>query len=209
MTNPTPFDAFAREYHILWNNSQRSEVWSEIDPLFHPGDRILDLGCGPGDDALHFAERGVEVLGIDDSWKMIEIAMERGVEIQRLKIQELATLEGEFSGAISNFGALNCVADLPAVAVQLGRLVLSGGPVAICIMGRFAWGEMLAFARKLDWRRAIRRWRGHAMWRGTEVFYYSSRKVRAAFTPEFSLERHISIGRGDHQLYLFRRRSKC
>ena len=209
MTGSTPFDALAPEYHILWNNSQRSRVWSEIDPLFHPGDRILDLGCGTGDDALHLAEAGVDVFGIDASSKMIEIAASRGAKVQRLGIEDLAKFNERFHGAISNFGALNCVQDLRPVAVQLARLVLAGGVVAICIMGSFAWGETLKSAAKLDLRRATRRWSGHATWRGTDVFYHASRQVRAAFAPEFSFERRVSIGRGDHQLYLFRRRAAC
>jgi SAM-dependent methyltransferase len=209
MTGSTPFDALAPEYHILWNNSQRSRVWSEIDPLFHLGDRILDLGCGTGEDALHLAEAGVDVFGIDASSKMIEIAAARGAKVRRLGIENLAKLNERFHGAISNFGALNCVQDLRPVAAQLARLVLPGGVVAICIMGSFAWGETLKFAAKLNLGRAIRRWSGHTTWRGTDVFYHSSRQVRVAFAPEFSFERRVSIGRGDHQLYLFRRRAVC
>jgi ubiquinone/menaquinone biosynthesis C-methylase UbiE len=205
----TPFDVLASNYDRLWSNSQRSKVWREIDSLFHSGDRILDLGCGTGVDALHFAERGVDVFGIDASSQMIEIAASRGARVQRLSIEELAELDGRFHGAISNFGVLNCAQDLRPVAVQLARLVGAGGAVAICLMGRFAWGETLTCAGKLDWRRAVRRWSGRAAWRGMEVFYHSSRQVRAAFAHEFSFKRRVSIGRGDHQLYLFQRRSVC
>jgi len=201
----SPFDAIARDYGILWNNSQRSQVWNEIDSLFCPGDRILDLGCGTGEDAMHFVGRGVDVFGIDASPNMVEIARSRGVTVQRMEIERLHTLEGQFHGAISNFGALNCVADLRPSAAQLSRLIRPGGAVALCLMGRFAWGETLKFVCKLNWRRAVRRWSGRAIWRGMEVYYHSSPQIRAALAPEFMFERRVSIGRGDHQLYLFRR----
>lgn len=42
-----------------------------------PGNRILDLGCGPGRDAEVFVERGHQVTGIDLSPQMIEIARSR------------------------------------------------------------------------------------------------------------------------------------
>jgi len=39
-----------------------------------PGDRILDLGCGPGRDAQIFVEQGYQVTGVDLSPQMIEMA---------------------------------------------------------------------------------------------------------------------------------------
>lgn len=40
------------------------------------GDRILDIGCGPGRHALELAERGMRVHGIDISETFVEIARE-------------------------------------------------------------------------------------------------------------------------------------
>lgn len=204
----TPFDALAQSYNELWTatprgRDQRTAVWREIDGLFRAGDRVLDLGCGTGDDALHLAGLGVEVLGIDAAPKMVEVAHSRGVDAFLLAIEDLesgAGLGPAFSGAISNFGALNCVPDLAPVAAQLARLVQPAGPVAICLMGRFCF---------TGWRHAAKRWLGRAQWRGIEIYYPTSRQIRAAFAPWFALERCAAIGRGDHQLYIFRRRIVC
>ena len=70
--NATPFDQLAPGYRQAWTDSptghrQRAAVWREIDGLFHRGNRVLDLGCGIGDDALHLADLGVSVHGIDSS----------------------------------------------------------------------------------------------------------------------------------------------
>jgi SAM-dependent methyltransferase len=199
----TPFDALAHSYSELWTDSpngreQRDAVWREIDGLFRPGDCVLDLGCGAGDDALHLAELGIEVLGIDAAPKMVEVARSRGVDASALAIQDLCRFEGAFSGAISNFGALNCIADLAPVAAELARFVQPAGPVAICLMGRFCL---------TDWRHAAKRWLGRTSWRGIDVYYPTSRQIRAAFAPWFAFERRVAIGRGDHQLYVFRRRA--
>ena len=60
-----------------------------------------------------------------------------------------------------------------------------------------------------DWRHAAKRWLGHTHWRGIDVYYPASRQIRAAFAPWFEFERRVAIGRGDHQLYIFRRRVGC
>ncbi len=39
-----------------------------------PGNRILDLGCGPGRDAKVFVDQGFQVVGVDLSPQMIEMA---------------------------------------------------------------------------------------------------------------------------------------
>ena len=43
----------------------RQEIWRIADGLFPPGSSLLDLGCGTGDDAIHFAQRGIAVTAID------------------------------------------------------------------------------------------------------------------------------------------------
>ena len=200
----SPFDGLAASYDAIWSDAphgrnQRLQVWREIDPLFERGDQILDLGCGIGDDALHLAKSGVDAFGIDASPKMVEIARLRGVRVEHLAIEDLDRLSGPFAGAISNFGALNCVRTLRPVAEQLSRLIQ--GHVAICLMGRLCWPEIA--------RGITRRVTGRARWRGIDIYYPTAHQVRVAFDPYFDFERRVSIGHGDHQLYVFQRRAAC
>jgi SAM-dependent methyltransferase len=199
-----PFDALASRYGELWSDAprgreQRAAVWREIDGLFRPGDRVLDLGCGTGDDAAHLASLGVCVTGIDSSHQMVEIARSRGVDARLGDIAHANFGSAEFSGAISNFGALNCVPDLRPIAETLASAVCPGGPVAVCLMGRLCLTDL---------RHMLRRLRGHATWRGIDVYYPASRQVRQAFDRWFAFEKRVSIGRGDHHLHIFRRRPK-
>ena len=200
----SPFDGLAASYNALWSDAPRGRnqrvcVWREIDELFQTGDQVLDLGCGTGDDALYLAKSGIDVFGIDASPKMVEIARLRGVRAEQLAIEDLDRLSGPFSGALSNFGALNCVRALRPVAEQLARLI--DGPVAVCLMGRLCWPEIAhGITRRLP---------GRAQWRGIEIYYPTAHQVRAAFEPYFNFNKRVSIGHGDHQLYIFRRRRAC
>ena len=79
------FDEIAPRYDEVWTRSpigrlQRDAVWRRLDDLFHPGEKLLDLGCGTGEDALHFMSRGMQVSGIDASPEMVRIARGRGVD---------------------------------------------------------------------------------------------------------------------------------
>ena len=162
------FDSLAARYDALWTTTaigraQRDLAWRHMDPLFQPGDRILDIGCGTGEDAAHFAARGVSVYATDASPAMIQVAAARGGFTAEVRsAEELAQIGGPFDGAISNFGALNCVKDLPGVAGSLAALVRPGGSVAICILGRFCAWETLHYAVRFQFAKAFRRWRGRA-----------------------------------------------
>jgi len=193
------FDSLAARYDQLWTDTavgsaQRHLVWRNIEGLFPPGQRVLDIGCGTGADAEYLANRGVAVHATDCSPAMVRAARERGgFDVSVLRAENIGDLAGMFDGAISNFGALNCVDDLPAVARGLAGVVRPGGCVAICTIGRFCAWETLYHAGR---RRAIRRWRGQATSAslGIAVRYPTVAQLESAFAPHFTLRRWMGIG---------------
>ena len=195
------FDKIAEQYDALWSDSaagreQRLGVWRRTDPLFPPGSRVLDLGCGSGVDAVHLMERGVDVLGIDASAAMVRVARARGVDARHLAIESLPEVGGAFDGAISDFGALNCVADLAPVAESLGRLIRPGGHLAVCVFGRCCAWEVAHFLRRRQAAKAFRRLRrdGCASSLGVRVYYHSAAQVLGAFGPRFEPVGWCGIG---------------
>jgi ubiquinone/menaquinone biosynthesis C-methylase UbiE len=195
-----PFDNVAASYDQQWTatpigRAQRDLVWRHIDPLFHSGDRILDVGCGTGADAALFTARGLMVHATDPSPAMIEVARRRGgFPADVLRAEDLASLAETFDGAISNFGALNCVTDLPAVARGLSTVVRPGGHLAICTIGRFCAWETVYYASRLHPGKAFRRLRGSAPSSlGVTVHYRPVAELRSAFA-DFELERWTGIG---------------
>jgi ubiquinone/menaquinone biosynthesis C-methylase UbiE len=194
-----PFDRVAERYDAVWTTTligraQRDLVWRDMDPLFQPGDRILDVGCGTGEDAAHFTARGVIVYATDASPAMIQVAAARGGFTSEVRsAEDLAQIDGPFDGAISNFGALNCVQDLPRVAASLGALVRPGGSLAICVLGRFCAWETLHYAIRFQFAKAFRRL-NPAPYQGITVYYPTLAGIRAALAPHFELQRWTGIG---------------
>src|SRR5258708_3857802 len=97
------FDRLARGYDRQWSQTpagraQRKGVWRELEKLFHAGDRVIDLGCGTGEDSVWLARRGVEVTAIDPSPEMVRQAQAKGVDAS---VGDLKSLTGTFDGLLS------------------------------------------------------------------------------------------------------------
>ncbi len=215
MTSGSAFDTVAAAYDETFTLTTlgriyRRAVWRRLDTLFHPGFRILELNCGTGEDALYLASKGVRVLATDASGPMLEQA-ERKAKERRLEgfIQtahlDLADFSSEagrrllerydppFDGALSNFGGLNCVSDLKAVAQGLASLLKEGAPVVLCLMGRLVPWEWLWYCTRPG--KAFRRLKANgAIWRGIRVHYPTIHAVRRAFGDYFRPTRIAGIG---------------
>ncbi|HTB15654.1 MAG TPA: methyltransferase domain-containing protein [Bryobacteraceae bacterium] len=196
----TAFDNLASQYDRLWTHTtighlQREAVWRGIASLFKPGQTVLDLGCGTGEDAVRLIDAGLHVHAIDASSEMVRIARDRGVNAGVLPIEHCGQLEGRFDAVLSNFGALNCVADLESLREPLGRLTRPGGYLVICLIGRFCLWETAWSLLRVRPAKAFRRWCGSAMSSlGFRVFYPSKENLVAALDPHFTLLDWRGIG---------------
>ena len=210
-----PFDHVAETYDRVFTNSligraQRDSVWKELDRCFRPGQRILEINCGTGVDAVHLAKRGVEVLACDVAPRMIEVAQQRlseapdgaRVNFRVLPTEQIASLacQGSFDGAFSNFGGLNCVPDLSAVARDLARLLAPGATTLLCMAGHVVAWEIIWYLGQGNPRKAFRRFQpAGAIGRLADgvtlkVHYPSARAMARLFAPEFRLLRIKGVG---------------
>lgn len=217
-----PFDAIAPSYDDAFTHSsvgfaQRQAVRRELDQAFRSGQRILEINCGTGVDAIDLAKRGIEVFACDASARMIEVAQQRaesrskrnplpaGVTFRVLPTEELNALQpegwaGAFDGAFSSFAGLNCVGDLAAVAQDLERLLKPGAPLVLCLFGRCCLWEILWYLAGGQPRKAFRRFRrgeveAHlAAGVSVNVRYPSVRELAGVFAPGFDLVRWRGVG---------------
>lgn len=182
----------------LW----RDAVWLELDRTFHSGQRILELNCGTGIDAVHLADRGIRVLACDISPRMVELARKRATTSEvrdRLDFRSVATemigvleKDGPFDGAFSNFSGLNCVEDLPGVTRDLACLLKPGARILLCMLGQFSAWESLWSLVHGNRKRSFQRFqRGNGP---IKVQYPSRKQIERVFSPHFSLRRWKGIG---------------
>lgn len=77
------FDAYAEYYDLLYSEKDYAGEASYVHNLiqrYYPGARtILELGCGIGSHARHFANFGYDVLGVDRSPAMVKQAASRSI----------------------------------------------------------------------------------------------------------------------------------
>ena len=97
-----------------------------LDP--HPGERILDVGCGDGTLTKKIAARGATVTGIDNSLEMIRAAHANGVDALVVDAADMH-FDREFDAAFSN-AALHWMRDKDAVARGIFRALKAGGRFA-------------------------------------------------------------------------------
>lgn len=204
------FEALARDYDRTFGAAGigarfRARAQQRLGAVFAPGQRVLELNSGTGEDAVWLARRGVRVLATDGSPAMLAEAQRKiaaagagdRVDTLLLPIEALSALggRGPFDGAISNFGGLNCVADLSEVARNLAGLIRPGGMLALGVMGPLAAWEWAWFPARGQPGRAFRRLtRGGAPWRGMTIRYPSAPRLRGLFQPWFETRRISALG---------------
>lgn len=216
----SPFDDMAIDYdqaftHSLIGAAMRRAVWDRLDVHFDASMRVIELGCGTGEDALYLARRGVSVLATDPSRAMLEVAEKKlaaagyaqRVRLQQLKMEYLESLPvrvasagkagagHRFDGAFSNFGALNCASDLDRVRAGLTHVLRPGASVLLCIMGPLVPWEWLWFMAHRQPKKALRRLiPGGSEWRGLRIRYPSIGRVRQVFSDGFQFQRVGALG---------------
>ncbi len=97
-----------------------------LDP--HPGERILDVGCGDGALSVKIIDRGAEVVGVDSSPELVEAAQGAGVYAELMDAADMQ-FERSFDAAFSN-AALHWMLDKERVAAAIFKALRLGGRFA-------------------------------------------------------------------------------
>ena len=127
----------------------------ELAKVVAPPGPIADLGCGPGAHALALARRGYDVVGVDGSPRMVEVARTRAA-----RDEVDATFDAHDVSAPLRFGdaslggvlailVLQHLPDPAAFIAEIRRCLRPGGHLLITAPAR---GSASTTCQKLYWR---------------------------------------------------------
>lgn len=126
-----PPDAYARFM------GRYAEPLSEVFVAFAgvcEGNKVLDVGCGPGALTAHLLSVGAEVTAIDPSPPFIDAIRERfpDVDVRRGTAEELPYETGTFDATLAQL-VVHFMTD-PVVGLrQMARVTRRGGVIAACV----------------------------------------------------------------------------
>lgn len=205
---PAYDDAFGRSGNAVmrW---MRAQSLALLRATFPVRSRLLEIGCGTGEEALALAGDGYRVLATDVSPAMAARTAARaraeglGPTLTALALPagQLHALQppAPFDGAFASFGSLNCEPHLERLVGYLADLLRPGAAFVCSVMSRWCLFECAWFLSRGRPREAFRRARrgwhsapieaeGGVQIR-VPVRYFSPNELKGLFSPAFALER--------------------
>lgn len=135
-----------------FENAQLAALMSALPP----GARVLDTGCGPGQDARALARAGFAVVAMDASPEMLrQAAMAEGVETRLGAFADLDDV-ATFDAVWASFSLLHAPkAEFPGHLSAIHRALKPGGVLALSLKigdgeARDALGRFFAYYREAE-----------------------------------------------------------
>ena len=124
------------------------EAVAEVRPR-----RVLEVGCGPGELAARIGrELGAEIVALDLSPRMVELARARGVDARVGDVQGLPFADGEFDCAVAAWMLFH-VPDLDRGLAELARVLRPGGRLVAVTNAEGHMRELRQLAGRAAWAR--------------------------------------------------------
>ena len=130
------YDDIAREYAEEFYDDTSDDRY--IDKFLQSlnGKRILDAGCGVGEDCKYVEQKGFEAIGIDLSQGMLEIAREKypNGRFQIMDMTNITYPENTFDGIISNCSLFHIPRELlPQTLESFKRVLKPNGKLLLIL----------------------------------------------------------------------------
>jgi len=195
------FDAAAPTYdedfsHTTFGQLLRRRFYEMAVASFAETGRLLDIGCGTGQDAAFFSRNGWQVTGVDASPGMLRMASAKQLPNTNFQAYalpgQLPFSDSAFDGIYSHLGALNCLPPDDHPIQELNRVLKPGGILILSLMNRIYPAEIIGYLLLLSPRKAFRRFgrqpvkirTGESM---IPVWYPRKQEILSKYQPVFSL----------------------
>jgi predicted TPR repeat methyltransferase len=136
------FDGVARQFERHLVRELDYQVPEALAKLVQPGleanASVIDLGCGTGLVGMALSATGAEIIGVDLSPRMLEIAAQRGAyaRLERGELVEvLARIPAGSVRAVLAADVFIYIGDLAAVFAAVARVLAEGGLFAFSVEG--------------------------------------------------------------------------
>ena len=147
-SDPQPRDAVQQRYLVDYDLAQhfgahehRKGVLNarRLDrlPQPHPGQTLLDVGCGDGQFAASAAARGWDVRAVELNPPAVRRARERGIAVVEGRLEDGELEPGAF-GVVTAWDVIEHVPEPRSFIDQLARVVAPGGLVVVTTLNRAA-----------------------------------------------------------------------
>jgi ubiquinone/menaquinone biosynthesis C-methylase UbiE len=130
------YDKIAKPYAEEFSNP--SEYLNEFLDLLPKNAKILDVGCGVGVDSGFVKSKGFEVIGLDLSKEMINIARQKfpQLDFRQQDIRELDFPSNSFDGIIASCSLIHIPKnDVPALVEKFFQILNKNGSIYIALQG--------------------------------------------------------------------------
>ena len=134
------YDSHSKEYaEKIGNKSQLDEI-EQFSKHLPSGAKVLDLGCAAGRDSHIFAEKAFDVIGIDFSQKLIDIAIKSfpSIKFVRANMLDLPFEDGIFDGvwASACLVHLDDKEQVKNALLEIDRVLTTGGFLYVSMQNR-------------------------------------------------------------------------
>ena len=121
------YDARSEDYRERFRSERPNPHLTAFAALLPDAGHVLDLGCGPGTDALALSQLGFKITGYDASIQMVNLARNIGVDAHLKTFDELDD-HAAFDGVWANFSLLHAPRrDMPRHLSAIHRALRPNG----------------------------------------------------------------------------------